>query len=57
MIRSFGPAGAFYGTQTLRQLLPPQIFSQEAVSASVNWTIPCLDRGPAALPLARFDDR
>ena len=42
MIRSFGPAGAFYGTQTLRQLLPPQIFSQEQVSASVNWTIPCL---------------
>jgi len=42
MIRSFGPAGAFYGTQTLRQLLPPQIFSQEAVSSSVNWTIPCL---------------
>jgi hexosaminidase len=42
MIRSFGPAGAFYGTQTLRQLLPPQIFSPEAVSGSVNWAIPCL---------------
>ncbi len=42
MIRSFGPAGAFYGTQTLRQLLPPQIFSQEPVSGSIAWTIPCL---------------
>jgi len=42
MIRSFGPAGAFWGTQTLRQLLPPQIFSQEAAPSSVNWTIPCL---------------
>jgi hexosaminidase len=42
MIRSFSPQGAFYGTQTLRQLLPPQIFSQEPVTGSVNWTIPCL---------------
>jgi len=42
MIRSFGPAGAFYGTQTLRQLLPPQIFSTEPAAGSVAWTIPCL---------------
>jgi hexosaminidase len=41
MIKSFGPAGAFYGTQTLRQLLPPQIFSQEPVSSG-TWAIPCL---------------
>ncbi len=43
MIRSFGPAGAFYGTQTLRQLLPPQIFSAEPAAGSVAWTIPCLE--------------
>ncbi len=40
-IKSFGPAGAFYGVQTLRQLLPAQIFSEQPVS-NVNWTIPCL---------------
>jgi hexosaminidase len=42
MIRSFGPAGAFYGMQTLRQLLPPQIFSQDFVASIANWNIPCL---------------
>jgi hexosaminidase len=42
MIRAFGPAGAYYGTQTVRQLLPAQIFSQEPAPGSINWTIPCL---------------
>jgi hexosaminidase len=42
MIRSFSPQGAFYGTQTLRLLLPPQIFSPDPVSSVGNWTIPCL---------------
>jgi hexosaminidase len=42
MIRAFGPAGAFYATQTIRQLFPPQVFSQEPAAASINWTIPCL---------------
>lgn len=39
-------AGAFYGCQTLRQLLPPAIFSPKRVEG-VPWTIPC----------ARIEDR
>ena len=34
-------AGLFYGGQTLRQLLPPEIFSKEAVTAA--WTIPAVE--------------
>jgi hexosaminidase len=41
VIRAPGPAGLFYGMQTLLQLLPPQIFSSNAVS-SVDWNIPCV---------------
>ncbi len=33
-------AGLFYGGQTLRQLLPPQIFSH--VIATADWKIPCV---------------
>jgi len=35
------PAGVFYGTQTLRQLLPPQIFASEP-QKGVLWKIPCV---------------
>src|SRR2546426_9409694 len=38
-IRAFRPAGAFYAVQTLRQLLPPEIFRQARV-AGAAWTIP-----------------
>ena len=35
------PAGRFYGLQTLRQLLPTDIFSRERVARS--WTVPQVD--------------
>jgi hexosaminidase len=34
--------GLFYGFQTLRQLLPPEIFRQAKVS-DVKWTVPAVD--------------
>jgi len=36
------PAGAFYATQTIRQLLPPAIF-REARVAETAWTIPSVN--------------
>ncbi len=38
-IRAFAPAGAFYAVQTLRQLLPVEIFRQAKVEG-VTWTVP-----------------
>jgi len=35
-------AGGFYGIQTLRQLLPPEIYNSEKVQ-NVAWTIPCVE--------------
>jgi hexosaminidase len=35
-------AGMFYGTQTLLQLLPPQVFSITTVSTTVEWKIPAI---------------
>jgi hexosaminidase len=40
-IRAREPAGAFYGLQTVRQLLPPEIFREARVD-SVAWTVPAV---------------
>ncbi len=36
------PAGLFYGSQTLLQLLPPAIY-RKAPRSQIKWTIPCVE--------------
>jgi hexosaminidase len=40
-IRAAKPAGVFHGTQSLLQLLPPEVYSP-AVRTGVAWRVPCL---------------
>ena len=42
VIRATAAAGIFYGCQSLLQLLPPEIFSTNAVK-DFSWTIPCVE--------------
>jgi len=41
-IRAAALAGVFYGTQTLRQLLPPKAFARSTASG-VSWTVPAVE--------------
>ncbi|MHC4200714.1 MAG: family 20 glycosylhydrolase, partial [Planctomycetota bacterium] len=40
-IRAAARAGLFYGVQTLRQLLPPEVFGRTA-APGVRWSVPCV---------------
>ena len=40
-LKAYQPAGLFYGIQTLRQLLPPDIFRHAPVK-NIEWTVPCV---------------
>ena len=41
VIRAPGPAGLFYGVETLLELLPPRVLAAKVADRS-DWTIPCV---------------
>jgi len=41
-LRAAGSTGLFYAGQTLRQLLPPQVYSSNRVKG-VEWNVPCVE--------------
>ncbi|HEY4304011.1 MAG TPA: beta-N-acetylhexosaminidase [Gemmatimonadaceae bacterium] len=41
-VTSTAPAGAFYATQSIRQLLPAEVFRAAPVDAKQSWTIPAV---------------
>ena len=42
-IRANKPAGIFYGVQTLMQLFPNEIATEEKVTGSMEWKAPCVE--------------
>src|SRR5205809_3217337 len=42
-IRANKPAGIFYGVQTLLQLFPKEIATEEKVTGSMEWKAPCVE--------------
>lgn len=43
LLTAHQPAGIFYGIQTLLQMLPPEIKSEETQPKTKKWYIPCAD--------------
>jgi hexosaminidase len=41
-IRAYAPAGVFYGVQTLRQLLPADVFRRSALN-EMRWSVPVVE--------------
>lgn len=35
------PAGLFYGLQTVRQMMPPEIYRRKAKKDKIEWSLPC----------------
>ena len=42
ILKAQKPAGLFYGIQTLRQLLPPEIENAQKIDSKIDWKIPCV---------------